>query len=112
MKTLPTLRDKKRYIAFEVTSERAINRNELYKEISGSTGSLFGDAGCSEIDFKLLSFDGRCGIMRCAHGRTQETRAALACVNKINGMRVSILVLGISGTVRGAMEKFIQPFIH
>lgn len=108
MKTLPTLRHKKRYIAFEAASEQTITRQELVYEILNSTGSLFGDTGCSEINPKLMSFDGRYGIVRCAREKTREARAALACITKAKGIRVSILVLGISGTIKGAMEKFIQ----
>ncbi len=108
MKTIPTLRDKKRYTAFEVSSERTISRQELLEGISDSMHSLFGDTGCSEIDFRLLSFDGRYGLIRCAKEKTQETRAALACIYKIRGIRVSVLVLGISGTIKGAIEKFMQ----
>ena len=107
MKTRPTLRDKKRYIAFELVSGQT-TRQELIKEIMDSVHSLFGDAGCSEINPWLMSFDGKYGIIRCARERTTETRAALACINNLRGIRVSIMVLGISGTVRGATEKFIQ----
>ncbi len=106
MKTLPTLRDKKRYIAFEVKSEEAITRDGLLDEVLDSLYSLFGDAGCSEINLSLMSFDGRYGVVRCARAKTTETRAALACVNNVMGNRVSILVLGISGTVRGAASLF------
>ncbi|MDP2768054.1 MAG: Rpp14/Pop5 family protein [Candidatus Methanoperedens sp.] len=108
MKTLPTLRDKKRYMAFEVTSEQAITRQQLINEILNSIHSLFGDTGCSEINPRLMSFDGRYGIIRCLREKTQEARAALACINNVKGIRVSILVLGISGTIKGATEKFIQ----
>ncbi len=108
IKTLPTLREKKRYIAFEVTSEQTINRQQLVNEILDSGASLFGDKGVSEINPKLMSYDGRFGIIRCAREKTQETRAALACINNIRRIRVSILVLGISGTIKGATEKFIQ----
>ncbi len=108
MKTLPTLRDKKRYIAFEVASEQIINRQELIYEILNSTCSLFGDAGCSHINPMLVAFDGRYGIVRCSREKTPQVRAALACINNAKGIRVSILVLGISGTIKGAMEKFIQ----
>ncbi len=111
MKTLPTLRDKKRYIAFEATSEQKVTRAELSEEIFDSICSLFGDVGCSEINFGLLTYDGRCGIIRCAREKTDETRAALACINEVTGHRVSIFVLGISGTIKGAMEKFIQQSI-
>ncbi|VVB94455.1 Ribonuclease P protein component 2 [uncultured archaeon] len=108
IKTLPTLRDKKRYLAIEVTSEQTINRQQLLNEILDSVASLFGDKGISEINPKLMSYDGRFGIIRCAREKTQETRAALACINNVRRIRVSILILGISGTIKGATEKFIQ----
>ncbi|MFZ3059056.1 MAG: Rpp14/Pop5 family protein [Candidatus Methanoperedens sp.] len=108
IKTLPTLREKKRYLAFEVTSEKTINRQQLVNEILDSASSLFGDKGISEINPKLMSYDGRFGIIRCAREKTQETRAALACINNVRRIRISILVLGISGTIKGATEKFIQ----
>ena len=108
IKTLPTLRDKKRYLAFEVTSEQTINRQQLFNEILESAASLFGDKGISEINPKLMSYDGRFGIIRCAREKTQETRATLACINNVRRIRVSILILGISGTIKGATEKFIQ----
>ncbi len=111
MKTIPTLRGKKRYMAFEVMAEQKITRSELSEEIFKSIISLFGDKGASEINYGLLSFDGRYGILRCAREKATDTRAALACMNNIRGLRISILVLGLSGTVRGVMEKFIQQSI-
>ena len=108
MKTLPVLREKKRYLAFEIHSERTINRQELVREIMNSVISLFGDAGASHINPALMSFDGRFGILRCSREKTSETRAGLACINNIQGARVSIMVMGISGSIRGATEKFIQ----
>ncbi|CAG0968498.1 hypothetical protein METP3_01290 [Methanosarcinales archaeon] len=108
MKTMPTLREKKRYIAFEINSEKTINRQELVREISNSIISLFGDKGASEINPSLMSFEGRFGILRCNREKTNETRAGLACINNIHGILVSIHVLGISGTIKGATEKFIQ----
>lgn len=108
MKTLPTLRDKKRYMAFEVMSEQKITRQELIKEILNSMISLFGDAGASEINPRLISYGEGYGIIRCSRGKTEETRAVLACINNNHGIRVSISVLGISGTIKGATEKFIQ----
>lgn len=108
MKILPVLREKKRYIAFEVISEQKVTRHELWEEISGSVRSLFGDKGAGEINAGLLSFDERSGLLRCERERTTEARAALACISRVRNGKVSINVLGISGTVRGATEKFIQ----
>ena len=108
MRTLPVLRDKKRYIAFEVTSGQKIKRRDLENEIQDSTHSLFGDTGCSEMNLRLISYDGKYGIIRCIRDRTEETRAALACINNSRGTRLSLRVLGISGTIKGVTDKFIQ----
>ncbi len=108
MKTLPTLRHKKRYIAFEINSTNKINRQEFAAAMFDSIISLFGDVGASNINPALMSFDGRFGIVRCLREKTLETRAGLACINDIHGFRISILVLGVSGTIKGATEKFIQ----
>lgn len=111
MKTLPSLREKKRYIVFETTPQLRIKRKELLAEILNSACSLFGDVGLSEMNLLLISYDGRYGIIRCALNKTQETRAVLACIHKIGEARVSILVLGISGTIKGAREKFIKNML-
>ncbi len=111
MKTLPTLREKKRYLAFKIISENTINRRELTEELLASMFSLFGDKGVSEINPALISYDGGFGVLRCQKDRTSDTRAALACINRVKGRCVSILVIGISGSVKGAMEKFIQQSI-
>ncbi len=58
------------------------------------------------MNLMLVSYDGRYGILRCALNKTQETRASLACIHKIKEGRVSILVHGISGTIKGARKKF------
>ncbi len=108
MKTIPTLREKKRYLAFKIISENTINRGELTRELLDSICQLFGDKGESEINPSLMAYNGRYGILRCQKDRTTDTRAALACINRVRGGSVSIMVLGISGTVKGAMEKFIQ----
>ena len=111
MKTLPVLREKKRYIAFKIFSENTMNRRELTEELLDSMFSLFGDKGISEINPSLMSYDGGFGILRCQKDRTSDTRAALACINRVGKGCVAIKVLGISGTVKGAMEKFIQQSI-
>jgi ribonuclease P/MRP protein subunit POP5 len=108
IKTIPILRDKKRYFAFEVIAEKTLNRYEMIDCIMNSIFTLFGDAGGSIINARLISFDGTTGIVRCQRDKTGELRSALACINNSRGARVSIFVLGISGTIKGATEKFIQ----
>lgn len=109
MKILPpTQRESYRYIAFGLTAEDNISRHDLINEIIYSTAALFGDAGSSELGIRLLSFESGRGIIRCASGKIWESRAVLACVSTIKGIRVRIKISGISGTVRAATEKYLQ----
>ena len=105
MRLLPSLREKKRYLAFEMLSEGTVSRRDFIDELNRSASSLLGDAGSSECGIKMLSFDRTGGIIRCAHTKTGRTRAVLATVNRVRGMRVAVHVIGSSGTVKGA-ERF------
>ncbi len=113
MKNLPSsLRERKRYVAFEVLSEEKIDRSELINELWSSTSSLLGDVGASLCHLWVLNFDGQRGILRCAHDKTSLVRAALATINSVHGIRVGIHVLGTSGTVKKITEKFMRQVNH
>ncbi|MFP4655914.1 MAG: Rpp14/Pop5 family protein [Methanohalobium sp.] len=111
MKNLPpTMRNRKRYLAFELISEESVTREELIKEIFSCAGSLIGDLGSSECNIRLLSFENSKGIIRCNHNTTEKTRASLATVTNIGGKQAVIHILGISGTVKGATTKYLKGF--
>jgi len=109
MKILPpTMRERKRYLAFELISKNKVSRDELLREIFSCTGSLLGDVGSSECGIRLLTFEDSKGIIRCKHTRTEQTRAAVATITNIGGCQAAIHILGISGTVAGATEKYLE----
>jgi ribonuclease P/MRP protein subunit POP5 len=101
------MRGRRRYMAFLLESEGSIGERDLLWEIYSTQANLLGDIGSSKNLLKLIRFDGRFGILRCNHTRIKECRAALACVYAVGGIRVSLTVLGISGTIRALTEKYI-----
>lgn len=109
MKILPSsLRERKRYLAVEVFSERGVNRSSFLRELRRSIASLFGDAGLSRTGVALLYFDGTCGVVRCAPEEIWAVRAGIAAITEINGVRVAVRVMGVGGTVRSVREKYIE----
>ncbi|MDD3042556.1 MAG: Rpp14/Pop5 family protein [Methanosarcinaceae archaeon] len=105
---LPSLRPRKRYLAIELISEDTTTRGELTREIYFAACSLLGDVSVSECDIKVLGFENGLGIIQCAHTKLSETRAALAVLTQVNRKRATVHVLGVSGTVKGATEKFLE----
>ncbi len=105
---LPSLRARKRYLAFELLSEEPASRSDIVKEVISSASSLLGDVTASNCGIKVLGFENGKGIIQCSHTKVKETRASLAALTRINGKRATLHVLGVSGTVKGATEKFLQ----
>jgi ribonuclease P/MRP protein subunit POP5 len=103
----PSLRERRRYLLFEVMSERELDKRELLKDIWDSLYSLYGDVGASEsklwlIDYRVRGNTNRgVGILRCAHDRVDKVRASLACIHSVNGARAGIRVIKTSGTIKG-----------
>ena len=104
---LPVLRLRRRYIAFEVFSEKDVSKSDLLAAIRSAEITLYGDIGSSMNLLRLIYFDGSFGLLRCALTRIDESRAALATIYSINRTRVAIRVLGVSGTIKAATEKYI-----
>ncbi|MGC9444876.1 MAG: Rpp14/Pop5 family protein [Candidatus Methanospirareceae archaeon] len=108
--TPPTLRERRRYLRFELLCERPVDKRAVLKEIWDSLYALYGDLGASESRLWLIDYqpmeDGTqgVGILRCAHDRVDEVRAALACIHTVDTASVGIRVVKTSGTIKGASQ--------
>jgi ribonuclease P/MRP protein subunit POP5 len=104
---LPVLRARRRYLAFEVSSEECLLAKDLMREVHSAQVSLFGDAGAAQNRLKLISFDGRLGLIRFGHAHIRDTKAILASIYSVNGIRAAFYTKGISGTIKSATEKYL-----
>ncbi|MBU5575256.1 MAG: Rpp14/Pop5 family protein [Candidatus Aenigmatarchaeota archaeon] len=106
----PTLREKKRYLAYQVISPKDIPLTDLYNAIWFSILNLLGEAGAAKANIWLgkdmWNDQKKIGIIKCSHVEVENVRAALTLINRIGDIPVIIHVLGISGTIRGARRKF------
>ncbi|MBI4017961.1 MAG: ribonuclease P protein component 2 [Candidatus Aenigmarchaeota archaeon] len=111
-KTLPpTLRDKKRYLAFEIISERPVTFENVIDAFWNSLLSLHGELGTARTNvwFVKDAWDAarQRGLVRCDHVHVDDVRVALALINSVDGVRVVPHSLGVSGTMEGARKKFL-----
>mgnify|MGYP002760902284 CR=1 FL=1 len=114
MKHLPKhIRPRWRYLAvgIESTPETTIDRGTFQRELWYAAGNLLGDPGSADADLTVydFEFDGGVGetIIRVRRGETDAARAALACVDEIDGEPVGVVVRGVSGTVRACEERYL-----
>ena len=53
------------------------------------------------VSFEFTEGSGE-AIVRVRHGEVESARAAVACVDEVDGVPVGVCVRGVSGTIRGA----------
>lgn len=109
MKILPSsLRSRKRYVAFRVYSDCDIKKGELIKEIWMNTIHFFGENTASDINPWIVHYNNNQGFLVCGHKHVGKTKVVMALINNINGKKVHVMVLGVSGTIKALKRKFLN----
>ena len=111
--TLPkSLRPRNRYVFFEVETlpDASFGEHDLRRALWFEAQNLYGDVKSAETRAELLEYDGYTtlglGVVRCAHDRVEETRAALACVDEVRDDPVGVRVVGVSGTLKAGRNRY------
>ena len=110
---LPSLREKKRYLAFEVISREKINdfgavSNAVMHYSLQFLGQLWAaKAGIMVLNNKWDAHNQR-GIIKVSHKHVDAVKAALALAGKIDGKDVIFRSIGVSGILNKVERKFLK----
>jgi ribonuclease P/MRP protein subunit POP5 len=106
---LPSMRERSRYIAFELISDSALSRGDVVKAVWGSVLRFLGELGASKTSLWVMDWDEKHnrGILKVNHKSLEEVRAAFTLIKEINDQRVIPHVLGVSGTVKKTRQKYL-----
>ncbi|MBI2657027.1 hypothetical protein HYX03_04770 [Candidatus Woesearchaeota archaeon] len=110
---LPSLREKKRYLVFEVISKEKISSfrsvsNAIYScslQFLGQLGTA--KAGIMVLDNKWDSKLQR-GVIKVGHKHVDAVKAALVFADSIENQEVIFRSIGVSGILRKAERKFLK----
>lgn len=111
MKRLPpTLREKKRYVAFEVLCDESLVKEDITREIWKHALSLLGEIQASSLGLWVLDYNSGTGegFLVCRNEALWKIKAVLAFVGEINEKKVHICVKGVSGTIKALKRKFLN----
>ncbi len=114
----PTIRDKKRYIAFEVISPVSLDREDIISMMLDGSLYLYGACGTGNFEMWVVKL-WRCttnnvkenrmkGILRCKREEIDSVRAVMPTITNFRGKTIVFHTLGISGTIKSAIKNFIK----
>ena len=109
---LPSLRERKRYLAFEIISKDKITDfNKIEEAISSASLQLFGEIGNAKAGMLFLKnkYDQtkQRGLIRVNNKEIDNIRSALTLVKKIDNKEVIIRSIGVSGILKKAINKYL-----
>ena len=114
MRHLPKhLRPRWRYLAvgIEAWPDASFSRGRFQREVWYAAQNLLGDVGSADADLTVVRFRFADGageaLVRTRRDEVDPARAALACVDSVDGDTVGVRVRGVSGTIRACEERYL-----
>jgi ribonuclease P/MRP protein subunit POP5 len=106
----PTLREKNRYVAFELTSDRKSGRDDVVKAVWSTILRFLGESRASEMSLWIMDWDDatRRGILKVNHKSIEDLRCGLSMLASAGGAPASARVLSVSGTLKKARERHFK----
>ena len=107
LKTLPTMRDRKRYIFFRIHCKRILEytdmRNAIWNSLLGFLGQEQLALAGVEIIKNMYKKDS--GVIRCNHLYVDKVKVSLALIHQIGDERIIFQTLRVSGTIKAGKKK-------
>jgi len=108
---MPTLKEKKRYLAFEVISDEKIDFRQAENQILSKSKEFLGALGSAKAGINILKDcwnpEKQRSIIRVDHKWVHQLKSCFLFINKIDGKNAVIKSIGLSGILKKAKSKYI-----
>lgn len=101
-----SLRERNRYIVFEILSNGRFDRKAAVDAVWDSLLGLFGEVGVSKTSIWVMDWerDKSKGIIKVNHRSVDMVRSALTLIKNIDNEKAAVNVAFVSGTLKGARK--------
>jgi ribonuclease P/MRP protein subunit POP5 len=108
---LPSLREKKRYLVFEILSKSKINPLKVQEAVFQGCQQYLGEMGMAKAGLLMLNDkynkEKQRGIIKVNNKMLNNLKAALCFVKEIDNQKVIVKSVGVSGILKKAENKYI-----
>lgn len=98
---LPSLREKKRYISYEIIAEKALKREAITGALNQGLLRFLGELGSAKAGVMFIENKENKGILKVENTMVDQVKAGLSLIKDINGEKVIVKTTRVSGTLAG-----------
>tara|TARA_Y100000310_G_scaffold309580_1_gene353833 strand:- start:1522 stop:1872 length:351 start_codon:yes stop_codon:yes gene_type:complete len=104
---LPSLREKKRYIVYEVQANSQITHTEAKKEVSNKMKQFIGELGIAQAGLMhLKDWKNNQGIIKVNAKHVDHAKASLSLIKTINEKKATVKSVAVSGIINKLRKKY------
>ena len=104
---LPSKKEKKRYLAFEIVSKNKIELSKIAGAISTSLIEIVGYEAHIKILVEKWNEENQRGIIKVNNKHLSNLKNALQLINKADHEEIEIKTLGVSGMLNKAEKRYL-----
>ena len=105
---LPSLREKKRYLVYEIISDKKTNLNMVLSEIKRKVMNFMGELGYSKAGIMFLDKSNENkGIIKVSSKCLDYLKTSLILIKDLNNQNVIIRTVGVSGMLNKAINNYL-----
>jgi ribonuclease P/MRP protein subunit POP5 len=105
----PSLRERERYIAFQIISEEPISYSDLENAIWNCGLEFFGEYGISRgwiwLIKNLYDEKKQIGVIKTTNKSVSQAIVCLSLISRLGDVRIVPKILKVSGTIKGLKLK-------
>lgn len=102
----PTLREKKRYIVYEIIADKKFMFNDIKKTIDNANMRFLGELGLAKSGIiHIDSFKNNRGILKVNNKYVNELKVSLGLIKNINNEKVIVNTVSVSGVLNKAQKR-------
>jgi RNase P/RNase MRP subunit POP5 len=100
----------RRYLLVKVLHAQALTDQQFHDALNASVRTHFGDIGFARIDPRIVKSDQTTStsVVSCERSAVRELESALALITDCGGASVAVLVLAVSGTIKGLRKRRVR----
>lgn len=100
----------RRYLLVKVLYGGTLTAQQFHDALNTSVRTHFGDIGFSSIDPRIIKSDQNTwtSIVSCERSGVRALESALALITDFGGTSVAVLVLAVSGTIKGLRKRRVR----
>lgn len=104
---LPSLKQKKRYVVFEIIAKDKLVYRDVKKAIKQTLLTFLGELGYAKAGIMFIDkYKNKHGLIKVNHKHVNELKAGLTLVKKICGKKVIVKSVITSGTIKKLSKYF------